>query len=206
MFGEKRQMMELCRIYVEKRQSFHVQVGPKEVIALVKKEDSLFEVCSNGRRRHRDEKGLTEIKTHATCTIISPTFIFKTDEELDQDSDFVEKVNWMEPEDIFGESSGEDLDEAYKALTKLKFPPKRELSDLKSWLHKKEQEDARETRLWVLVGLSSVFATLSLACFIGLYCRYRWRKCAMTTNLSTEVPEEGGHRVLPGGSVTGCIL
>lgn len=89
MFGERGRMMELCRIYVEKRQSFHVQIGPKEVIALVKKEDSLFKVCSNGRRRHRDEKGLTEIKTHATCIIVLPTFIFKTDKELVQDSDFV---------------------------------------------------------------------------------------------------------------------
>ena len=48
MFGEKKVISELCHIYVEKRQNFHIQVGSKEIVALVKKEDSLFEVCSNG--------------------------------------------------------------------------------------------------------------------------------------------------------------
>ena len=76
------------------------------------------------------------IETEAACVLISQSFIFKTDEEIDLESNFVEKVTWMDPEILLGENSVQDLDIAYEELTKLKYPPKRELRELKSWLQK----------------------------------------------------------------------
>lgn len=173
MHGQKSVMEEKCHIFIEKRQNFHIQVGPTKIIALVKPEEALYEICSDGKRHRRGELGLTTLEGHPSCTIISPHFIFKADEELDLEGNFIERINLIQLKIVTENNTNEEIERAYEELSTLGYPAKRSLSQIREWLSNSKNPD----RMAPIVGTTGlVLAFLSVGVLMVLYARFRCRK------------------------------
>lgn len=168
---------KICQLYVAEKAEFSIQTGPRTIIAYVKDTDFLYQICDDGKRVQRKERGLAMLHVENRCTLISTDFIFKPEEDITIESDFIESKIQFEIEGFNQLTKEEDeLRRAIHDLDEIHLKKRRNVQQLKVWISKNDlRKQAEFTNTVLIIGAASL-ALVSLVIIAVLYYKYKQEK------------------------------
>lgn len=166
-----------CQLFVAEVNEFSIQTGPRTIVAYIKEKDFLYQICDDGKRVQRKERGLARIHVEPRCTLISTEFIFKPEEDITVESDFIETVMPMDTES-FEELKDyeEELQNAFKGLDAIYPTKRRSVHQLKVYLSQKDLRKQEKLVDTVLISCAAGMALMSVVIISVLYCKYKKEK------------------------------
>jgi hypothetical protein len=133
----------------------------------VSKGKLIFETCSNGTQKKLHVNGIVTITAEPGCEIISDSFVFKPQTNIDIESDFLDQKFEFPLTNIFGNFSAPDFENAYKILNE-DLPKAVDLKELKVWLVDSERKGFEKRTSWLnlFLGLFAVVISVAIVGYI----------------------------------------
>lgn len=168
---------KVCQLYVSEKTEFSIQTGPRTIIAYIKDTDFLYQICDDGKRVQRKERGLATLHVQNRCTLISTDFIFKPEEDINVESDFVDSKIQM---DMGGfnqlTDSENELRKALNELDEIHLTKRRNVQQLKVWISKNDLRKKEQFTNTVLIISAGSLALVSMVIIAALYYKYKQEK------------------------------
>ena len=164
-FGNQKNVLNQCRQIVRHKNDsfeFATQTGSNKFVMFVSKGKLIFETCSNGTQKKLHVNGIVTITAEPGCEIISDSFVFKPQTNIDIESDFLDQKFEFPLTNIFGNYSAPDFENAYKILNE-DLPKAVDLKELKVWLVDSERKGFEKRTSWLNLFLGLFAVVISVA-------------------------------------------
>ena len=185
MSGRMETIRDRCHHLVEQSnlsEEFAKQISQDTIIMYIQENDTAQLVCRNGSRSAKLSMGLHRIVVSPGCQMISESFVFAPQVEVDISSSFMEqRINFVR-EELLGQVENQELDRAYEELSKIEPIKRVDLRKLKDWI---QRSDSARNHSVVTYGLlvSSVLISVAIVGYlVYLYCKIKAKRNSESHN------------------------
>jgi hypothetical protein len=173
-FGNKKKMMEKCRIFPFLSEQEFVQQVSENTVSICPQEDiTVRQSCQGKITILPNITGLTTVTVPAGCKLVSEKYTFISPKIIDINSEFVKNIMKIPRIDFFPDGNTEEIGEQLKVLQTLKSDHRVELSTLNEWIQNRKTEQ-QNRQLGYGFGSTAIIATVVVVgILIYLFVRYR---------------------------------
>jgi hypothetical protein len=173
-FGNKKKMMEKCRIFPFLSEQEFVQQVSENTVSICPQEDiTVRQSCQGKITILPNITGLTTVTVPAGCKLVSEKYTFISPKIIDINSEFVKNIVKIPRIDFFPDGNTEEIGEQLKVLQTLKSDHRVELSTLNEWIQNRKTEQ-QNRQLGYGFGSTAIIATVVVVgILIYLFVRYR---------------------------------
>ena len=181
MSGRMESIRDRCHHLVEQSNvngEFAKQINHDTIVMYIRENDSAQLVCRNGSRSAKLSSGLHTIVVNPGCQMISESFIFEPQVEVDISSTFVDQHINFAREELLDQMEDHELDWAYKELSKIEPIKAMDLRQLKDLIYRSKSAQNHSVVMYGLLVLSVMISVAIVGYLVYLYCKMKAKKIA----------------------------
>jgi hypothetical protein len=179
MSGRMETICDRCHHLVEQSnlsEEFAKQISQDTIIMYIQENDTAQLVCRNGSRSAKLSMGLHRIVVSPGCQMISESFVFAPQVEVDISSSFMEqRINFVR-EELLGQVENQELDRVYEELSKIEPIKRVDLRKLKDWIQRSDSARNHSVVTYGLLVLSVMISVAIVGYLAYLYCKIKAKK------------------------------
>jgi hypothetical protein len=179
MVGNTEKIKRRCKHSVEpidQDKEFAIQLSHDTIILNIKRGDSVHEVCANGTRTDLKKVGFTQLQVNPNCQIISDDYIFTPQAEIDLVSEFIIQPIIFKRSELFDDVEDHQLDQALKALDKIKPLDRKQLGEVRNFISTQDQDWTDTLFAYCLPVVSISICIAVVIIILIVYLRYKKNK------------------------------